>query len=138
VSPAAVERRFEIAVAVLGVAFAISLALFIVTYSNQQSENGRITALANARRADSNRIAASQTHLIDTVDQMSCQRTIVTRLGLVTFFDAAAAARLVAERQESDPRARALDAALVKADHLAAHQERSAGCNGTFPDGGSG
>jgi hypothetical protein len=135
---AVIERRLQIAVAVLGVAFAMTLALFIVTYVDQQNlndgqgaQNRQITALATARRNE-------QTALIDKVDQLSCERTIVTRSGLVTFFDAAAKARATAERQEVDPRATALDAALVKADLLAAHQERSAGCNGAFPDGGSG
>ncbi len=142
------ERRIEWlirAVCLLGVAFAISLGLFIWTFVDQQAENSQqraqneqITALANAHHADSDRISAEQAVLIDKVDKLSCQRTIVTRSGLVTFFEQAARERQLAESQEPDPHAAALDAALVKADLLAAHQERSAGCDGSFPDGGSG
>jgi hypothetical protein len=133
-----IERRFAVAVAVLGVAFAMTLALGIKTYVAQQDANARIVALANAHHADSTRIEAAQRALIDEVDRLSCERTIVTRSALVTFFDQAASERLAAERSELDPRAAALDAALVRADRLAAKQERSAGCDGAFPDGGSG
>ena len=125
------DRARTLIIAALVAAVLVLGWLTIVNLSSQSAQNRQIVALANAHHADSDRIAAK-------VDQISCQRTIVTRAGLVTFFTAAAKDRALAERQESDPRAAALDAALVKADLLAARQERSAGCNGTFPDGGSG
>ncbi|MGO9903474.1 MAG: hypothetical protein ACLP0J_28185 [Solirubrobacteraceae bacterium] len=95
------------------------------------------TVIVFENRNDVTRFTSGRV-LTEKVDQLSCQRTLVTRAGLVTFFDAAAKDRMAAERRESDVHQAALDAALVKADLLAASQERSAGCDGAFPDGGSG
>jgi hypothetical protein len=128
-SPRASVRAFWTLTALVAIVLCVVTVDTVIVFRNRDDVN-RFTALYGQGR--------QQAALIDKVDRLSCQRTIVTRSGLVTFFDAAARDRMAAERQEPDSRAALLDAKLVKADLLAAKQERSAGCDGTFPDGGSG
>lgn len=128
-SASASIRAFWTVIALVAIVLCVVAADTVIVARNRDDVS-RFTALYGEGKQEK--------LLIDKVDELSCQRTLVTRSGLVTFFDAAAKARLAAEREEVDARAAALDAALVKADLQAARQERSAGCDGTFPDGGSG